>query len=129
MNEDESNQKIQTGGWRNWAIGFCIWTVIGLSFASRTYLSYYQNGANVSWLDVYPGYMIDFYLWGAASPFIFWLSRRFPVERGHLASRVVLHLLIALCLNFIVLATASPLLWCFGFFNKTVYPTFAALFR
>lgn len=128
MGEKESKQKIQTSRWQNWAIGFVIWTVVGLSFASRTYLSYYQNGTSVSWLDVYPGYMIDFYLWGVTTPFMFWLSRRIPVERGHLASRITLHLIIALCLNFIVLTVASPLLWYFSYVNKTIFPTLTALF-
>ena len=125
--DDEPAQKTITSRGRNWAIGFGIWTIVGLSFASRSYLQYQFNGTDVSWQEVYSGYMIDFYLWAAASPLIFRLSRRYPVERGRLANRLLLHLVAALLLNLVVLTLASPLLWHLGYLNKTRFPTMEAL--
>lgn len=115
--------------WRNWAIGFVIWTFLGLSFASRTYLSYIQSNTEVNWLQVYSAYMIDFYLWGAVSPFIFWLSRRFPVERGRILNRIILHFFVAVGLHFIVMSAACPMLWYFGYPNLNLYPTLGALMK
>ncbi len=125
---DAEPRQIDTNCWRNWAIGFGIWTIVGLSFASRSYLQYQFNGTNVSWQEVYAGYMIDFYLWAIASPFIFWLNRRFPIERKRLTHRLIFHLFAALLLNFVVCALASPMLWHFGFTNKTRFPTLEAFF-
>jgi signal transduction histidine kinase len=129
MNDSEISLKKVLFKWQNWAIGFVVWTIIGLSFASRTYLSYTQTRTDVNWKHVYSAYLIDFYLWGAVSPFIFWLARRFPVERGHIFKRVVLHLLIALILNFLVLSAASPMLWYFGYPNENIYPSLWVLFK
>lgn len=123
MSENESNQKIQTSGWRNWAIGFGIWTIVGLSFASRYFLTFYKRGDDVTWQEVYFGNLIDFYLWGLTTPFIFWLSRRYPIERKHLVSRSMLHLVVAMLLNVIVLSIASPIIWYAGLENKALYPT------
>jgi two-component sensor histidine kinase len=129
MNDSEISLKNAPFKWQNWAIGFVVWTIIGLSFASRTYLSYTQTRTDVNWKHVYSAYLIDFYLWGAVSPFIFWLARRFPIERGHIFKRVVSHLLIALILNFLVLSAASPMFWYFGYPNENIYPSLWVLFK
>jgi two-component system LytT family sensor kinase len=129
MQDGEIKRKGSPFKWQNWLVGFFVWTIIGLSFASRTYLSYVQSGTATEWQHVYSAYMIDFYLWGAVSPFIFWLSRRFPVERDRLLSRIIFHFFVALGLNFIVMTAACPTLWYLGYPNLNVYPTLGALLK
>lgn len=128
MKNEKPKRTTEMRGARNWAIAFCIWTIVGLSFASRSYLQYQFNGTEVSWQEVYAGYMIDFYLWGAASPFIFWLNQRFPIERKRLTSRLIFHLLVALLLTSAICGLATPVLWHFGLTNKIRFATFESFF-
>lgn len=123
MNSDELSQQALRGKWRIWVTGFAIWTVVGLSFASRYFLTFYKRGDDVTWQEIYFGNLIDFYLWGLTTPFIFWLSRKYPIERKHLVSRSMLHLVVAMILNIIVLSIASPIIWYSGLENKALYPT------
>jgi two-component system, LytTR family, sensor kinase len=119
-----------TFNWRNPALGFVVWTIIGLSFASRTYFSYYQNGTPVRWEEVYSGFLIDFYVWAIVSPLIFKLARKFPVERGErLWSHLLFHIPVSLVLTFAVNAVSLPATWYFGFPNLTRHPTLAILFN
>lgn len=129
MANDESNQKTQTGVWRNWAIGFIVWTTIGLSFASRSYFTYYRDGVVVPWYEIFSGFLVDFYLWGAASPLIFWIARRFPVERGRLASRIPFHIFTSVIFIFLVNAVSIPAYWYLGFPNTVRYPTMEIMFK
>lgn len=115
-------------GWQNWVIGFIIWTIVGLSFASRSYLSYYQNGTPARWEEVYSGFMVDFYIWGLVSPLIFRLAREFPIERDRLWKRLAFHIPVSLTLTFIVNAISIPTYWYLGYPNLRRFPTFEILF-
>jgi len=127
--DEESNQNAQTNKWRNWAVGFIIWTIVGLSFASRSYFTAYRDGVAVNWKEVVSGFLIDFYIWGAVSPLIFWLARRFPIEREYLASRISFHFAISSIFILLVTAVSIPAYWYLGYPNKTRYPTLEVLFR
>src|ERR1044072_416161 len=129
MTDDKPNLTTQTGGWRNWAVGFVIWTIIGVSFASRSYFTYYLEGISVKWYEIYSGFLVDFYLWGAASPLIFRLARRFPVERGRLASRIPFHIVASVGFILLVNAISIPAYWYFGFPNQARYPTMWVMFK
>lgn len=115
--------------WRRWGIGFGVWTMLGLSFASRTYLSSYQNGSDIPWERIFSGYLIDFYLWGIASPVIFKLSRRFPVERENPARRLLFHTVLSIIFAFGVHAVSLPTFWYLGYPDVNRTPTLAALFQ
>src|SRR5262249_47961283 len=100
-----------------------------LSFASRSYFTYYRDGVVVPWYEIFSGFLVDFYLWGAASPLIFLLARRFPVERGRLLSRIPIHIVISIGFILLVNALSIPAYWYLGFRNKVRYPTIAIMFR
>ncbi len=72
--------------------------------------------------------MVDFYVWGAFSPLIFWLCRRFPVERKEVLSRLALHFFVGLIFVAVVTALTLPTLWYLGLANKENYPTLAIYF-
>ena len=126
--DDTPNPDRLRNRWRNWAIGFGIWTMIGLSFASRSYLTNYRSGQNLSWQEAVFGYLTDFYLWGAASPLIFAIGRRFPIERERLPGRILFHFAVSIVFTLVVTAISIPLYWFSGYADKTLFPTFGTLF-
>jgi two-component system, LytTR family, sensor kinase len=122
--------RIKKNRWQNWVIGFAFWTIIGLSFASRPLLlSYLEDWEKVPWQWILSSYLIDFYLWGAASFFIFRLSQRFPIEREHIAGRLMLHLSFSFVFSFVVLAVSILAMWFLGYSNKTEFSTLNNFFR
>ncbi|HEX8289067.1 MAG TPA: histidine kinase [Pyrinomonadaceae bacterium] len=112
--------------WR--LIGFLAWTFIGLSFASRTYVAYYLDGLNPSWKEIYSSNLTDYYLWGLASIFIFYLCRRYPVEREKLFARLGFYFIVGVFLTFLVLALSVVVYWNIGFVNKERSPTVWVMF-
>ena len=123
------SEKMTSCRWQNWAIAFVVWTIIGLSFASRSYFTYYREGIVVPWYEVFSGFLVDFYLWGLVSPLIFRLARRFPIERGHLARRISLHLIFCAIFILAVNTISIPAYWYFGFPNQQRYPTMGVMFK
>ncbi len=97
--------------WRLFAAGFVVWTVVGLSFALRTYFYNYRQGIEVWLVPIITSYLIDFYLWGLASPIIFHLSHQFPLVRKRLVSHSVFHLLSGVVFTFAIIALSVPLYW------------------
>jgi two-component system LytT family sensor kinase len=128
-NEEEAIIQTDTNRWRNWAIGFVIWTIVGISFGIRTHLWAQMNATPTIFWETIPNYMVDFYFWGAASPLIFILCKRFPIERGHIASRLAFHLSVGLIFVFVVSAMTIPALWYLGLTNTTNNPTLGILFN
>ncbi len=128
MTDHEIKEKAGGGRWQYWAIGFGIWTIVGLSFGSRSYLQAQLNGTPVTFRETVPSYLIDFYIWGAASPLIFWLCRRFPIERGHLPSRFLFHLAAGLIFVLVVTAVTIPTVWFLGLTNQALNPTLGDLY-
>lgn len=79
------------------------------------------------WITV-PNYMVDFYVWGSVSPLIFWLCRRYTIERGEVASRLAFHVLASLVFVALVTTLTLPTLWYLGLVNKANNPTLAFYF-
>jgi len=127
--DKNSNPDAKKIAWKNWLIGFLVWTLIGISFASRSYFTFYRDGVVVPWYEIFSGFLVDFYLWGAASPLIFWLVKRFPIERGQLLKRILFHLALSIGFIFFVNALSMPAYWYFGFPNKERYPTLLFMFK
>ena len=114
--------------WLRWLFGFCVWTLLGVSFALGTYLGALQGGGQISWKRTIIGYLTDFYLWGLLSPLIFKLARRFEL-RDRFPRNVLLHLASSVILSFVVLSAAAVVYWFVGSPNLTRSPTLLALWR
>src|SRR5438552_15787072 len=114
--------------WLRWCFGFCVWTLLGFSFALRTYLGALQDNVHISWKATISGYLVDFYLWGMISPLIFKLASRFELGR-HLPRNLLIHATLSVVLAFMVLSAAAPIYWYFGYPNLTRNPTLLAAFR
>lgn len=83
------------------------WTLLALCFLPQTYLLNLRSPTPLSlgWAFVVTAAL--FYVWAALTPLVLWLGRRFPFERGAVASRLAVHLPAA----FIVGALHLVLLW------------------
>jgi two-component system, LytTR family, sensor kinase len=124
----ETKLKGDSSRWKNWAIGFGIWTVVGISFGTRSYFYSLTNGTPASFWEMVPNYMIDFYVWGAFSPLIFALVKRVHIERGNVVWGLAFHTLAGLLFVLVVNALTIPILWYLGFANTATTPTLEALF-
>ena len=114
--------------WLRWCFFFCVWTLLGVSFALSTYLGARQDNVQISWERILSGYLADFYLWGMLSPLIFLLARRFEL-RKNFPRNVFVHLGASVVLSGFVISAASPLVWYLGYVNLTRNPTLAILWR
>ena len=114
--------------WLRWVLFFCVWTLLGVSFALSTYLGARQDNVQISWERILSGYLADFYLWGILSPLIFLLARRFEL-RQHFPRNLLIHIGVSILLSGFVLSAASPLVWYLGYVNLARNPTLATLWR
>jgi two-component system, LytTR family, sensor kinase len=114
--------------WLRWLFYFCVWTLLGVSFALSTYLGARQDNVHISWSRILSGYLADFYLWGMLSPLIFLLARHFEL-RKNFPRNLLIHLGASVVLSALVLSAASPLVWYFGYVNPARNPTLAILWR
>ena len=78
--------------WLKWVLLFCLWTVIGLAFASQLYLSRAKIGDPVSWRFALGRSLADWYVFAILSLPASWLARRFPLEKQTWANAFFLHL-------------------------------------
>ena len=120
--------KVESKNWRIWLVGFGVWTVVGVSFGLRTHWWAQMNNSPTAFWQTVPNYMVDFYVWGAVSPLIFWLCRRFTIERDHIASRLAIHVFFCTIFVAVVTAVTIPTLWYLGLVNTVNHPTFAIHF-
>jgi signal transduction histidine kinase len=114
--------------WLRWVFFFCVWTLLGVSFALSTYLGARQDSVQISFKRLLSGYLADFYLWGMLSPLIFFLARRFEL-RKHFPRNLLIHIATSIVLSGLVLSAASPLVWYLGYVNLARNPTLTILWR
>jgi len=114
--------------WLRVLFGFCVWALLGTSFALSTYLGARQDNVQISFKRALSGYLADFLVWGMLSPLIFRMARRFDL-REHFPRNLLLHLGLSIVLSFVVLSAAVPLTWYLGYPNLVRNPTLLALYR
>ena len=77
--------------WGRWLVGFCFWTVLGLSFASQFYISSAKAGLELSWKQAVNYALGDWYVFAVLSVPVVRLSRRFRIESGTWARSLAFH--------------------------------------
>jgi two-component system, LytTR family, sensor kinase len=85
--------------WLEAALIFAAWTVFGLVLANQAYMQANLGGRQVTWPPVLRFGLLEGFLWAVPTLAIFWLARRFPLERGRLARGVAVHLVAAVVLS------------------------------
>src|SRR5687767_3493715 len=77
--------------WLRLALGVAAWTLIGVFFASQTYIGSSYAQTPLSWAQAFAVALTAWYVRAALSPIVRLLARRFVVSRSNLARRVLLH--------------------------------------
>jgi two-component system LytT family sensor kinase len=85
---------------------FGIWTFLGVFFTVHTYLVYYSTlraepdlpkpRPGISWLEALRLNLAEVYIWALVAPVIFWLAKRFPIDRRRWKSSLAIHVLACL---------------------------------
>lgn len=74
--------------WRQVLLFFGAWTLVALVFSTVSFAASLSEGnRGFGWSAALRLNLVLFYLWGLLSLFIFWFSRRFPVEFRPLSTR------------------------------------------
>ena len=76
--------------WRLAALLFLGWSIVGLTFAAVSYTAGIIENRPFALADALRLNLIQFYLWGAFSPLIFWFDRRYTIELRPLQVRRLL---------------------------------------
>ncbi len=87
------------GGWR-FGLYAGGWTLIGLFFVSPIIAQALATQAEIPWAQVLSTFL-DWYIWGLLFPLVWWVSRRFPLGRRRLLSRIPIHLACGLVVSLI----------------------------
>jgi two-component system, LytTR family, sensor kinase len=85
---------------------FAVWTVLGLSFAFRSYVWGVQNNVSFPLWAQIGQTLTDFYLYALAAPLIFRLGKRFPLEFGRLAVCLPFHLAASVLFAVLIIVTS-----------------------
>ena len=88
MAAEQRNRQV----WLEAALIFAAWTVFGLLLANQFYMASELRAQPVSWTRVLLRGLFEAHLWALATLAIFWLARRFPLERGRMLGSVAVHL-------------------------------------
>ncbi len=73
------------------ALILLIWTAVCVLMAVRTYLRFLPFSESPPWMDLITFNFGYWYMWALATPLIFYLGRRFPLERGRLGKSLPAH--------------------------------------
>jgi two-component system LytT family sensor kinase len=91
--------------WSRLLLGFCFWTLLGLSFASQFYISSAKAGLDVSWNQAVNYALGDWYVFALLSVPVIHLARRFRFEGAAVGKAAAVHVVasIAFSLSYMVL--------------------------
>jgi sensor histidine kinase YesM len=79
-----------------WLAGFAVWTALALLSLLQSALAAASFDQPMNWTRNVTLRFADWYSCALFTPVFFWATRRWPIERGRLATRVPLHLAITL---------------------------------
>jgi len=116
---------------RNYPLYFLIWTIIGVFFFSQRLSQKFFSHDPTPWRYYLVAELVSVYVWALLTPAIFWLGRRFPIERRNLARRIAFHLLLGAIVSVGQIAMESvvlPHLRVFPHLMRTFERAFASLF-
>jgi two-component system, LytTR family, sensor kinase len=95
MAEEQQDRQL----WLETALIFAAWTVFGLITANQIYMQSELRSDPMPWGHGLRLGLFEAYLWAFATLAIFWLARRFPLERGRMLRSSAVHLFGALVLS------------------------------
>src|SRR6185436_15379852 len=81
--------------WLETALIFAAWAVFGLLVANQSTMLSSLGGRDMPWIVALRPALLESTLWAFTTVAIFWLARRFPLERGQVLRAIVVHLVAA----------------------------------
>ena len=118
---EQRNRRI----WLETALIFAAWTVFGLLLANQSYIQSGQRGRQMPWIVALRPGLLEASLWAFTTLAIFWLARRFPLERGRVLRGLAVHLVAAVA---IALARTGLMVVLGGYVRWVGVRTFSAQF-
>jgi len=89
---------------------FLVWTVLGLFMFSQGIVQKLISNDTNPWWHYLLSWMIGVYVWFLLTPLVLWLGHHFPLERKHWIRRTLTHMVLAIFVVLIQLATESAIL-------------------
>jgi two-component sensor histidine kinase len=77
------------------ALIFAAWTVFGLLLANQSYIQSVLGGRQMPLVVALRPGLLEAFLWALTTVAIFWLARRFPLDRGRVLRGIAVHLVAA----------------------------------
>ncbi len=109
---------------------YLIWVVAALFTSTQLYLKTLQVNGTDSWGKLFFIQFIVWNIWGALSPLIFWLGKRFRIDRQTYYGGLFIHVAFAIIIVLVYLALYS-LVWNFlgvGSFSKAAFVAYFKVF-
>ena len=78
------------------AAGVLVWALVVVGVGSQTYATYAVKGENLPFFKPLLWAFNDWIGWLLLAPVVFYLARRYPVERPHVSRHLMMHLAFAL---------------------------------
>jgi two-component system LytT family sensor kinase len=106
--------------WRNYALCFLAWTVLGVFFFSQGLAQKVLNRDPTPWWHYLSSWLVGVYISALLTPVVLWLGHRFPISRDRWARRVALHLLFSVAFSLASLGTHTFFLHWMGLFPQVM---------
>ena len=111
-----------------WVAGVAIWTALPLLFASQTAIWLAYRDQPMQWGEHLTFRLADWYACGVFVPLLVWATRRWPVDVGHLGTRLPLQLGLLLAVSAAKIVLFEPIAKMLGINTRGLSATFAGAF-
>lgn len=81
--------------WTRWVAYLLGWTLVGLFFASQTYLAYKYSGGNPQLELILKFSLSEWCIWALLAPGVIWLGRKLSLERGRRGRSLAVHAVVS----------------------------------
>src|SRR5215831_14797541 len=81
--------------WTRWVAYLLSWTLVGLFFASQTYLAYKYSGGSPHLGVILKFSLSEWYIWALLAPGVVWVARRLSLERSHCGRNLAIHVVVS----------------------------------
>ncbi len=104
-----------------------VWTLVALFFAGQYFIAVFQVGRKISFWTAFAPQVVCWSVWAILAPQVLRLARRFPIEAGRRALRVLFHVGAALIFSGLHNLLETAVFLAAGFFDPR--PAFLAAFE
>lgn len=107
---------------------YLLWVIAALFTSTLLYLKTLEAGGGDSWGKLFLIQLLVWNVWGALSPLIFWLGKRFRIDKQSYYKGLLIHVVFAFCIVLMYLAIYS-VIWNFLGVGSFSIPAFFAYFK